>query len=714
VGPRVLLLIVPALAAAQQLEPMARAYMRNPTVAARAPLLAYAAVHESSDTGALTLLAAGAGDLAAKRYSDALPRLETAAKRLSSISDHAAFLAGKAAFELNDDGKTLRLLEPVWKSEPESPLTGRAALLAARSLERASEPRKAVELLQKHYAWLPQPAGDLGLAMAFEAAGDALGAVPTYQRVYYNYPLADEAREAGRALDRLRLSLAERFPPAMPSIMVGRALKLLEGREYRDARREFEDLAGRLGGAERDEARLRAAVANYYLRETKPALEQLKAIETTAVELDAERQYWILQCDRRLDDEVGIRSVLDTLAAKHAQSRWRVESLAAAGNYYAGDNKPQEYEPLFRACYELFPRDNLAAHCHWRVAFSRYMRRDGGAPDSLREHLRLYPQSDKAPAALYFLGRSAEDSNDPGASRAWYAAILNVFPNTYYSTLASQRLSAMRGGSEATGVNAFLRGIAFPAKVKPADFKPEADTRRRLKRAQTLSSAGLDHEAEIELLFGARNGNQPQVYALELAKSADRRSAPEQGIRYIKGHAPGYLLYPLKDVPGEFWNLAFPLPYRDALLRYSKANSLDPYMVAALIRQESEFDARAVSHANAYGLTQILPSTGRELARRTLRARRFPATALFQPEVNIQLGTAFLRSLLTSFDNRWEPALAAYNAGRTRAALWFGWQNYRDPAEYVETIPVAETRNYVQLVIRNAAIYRSLYDLGAR
>jgi soluble lytic murein transglycosylase len=608
----------------------------------------------------------------------------------------------------------LRLLEPVWKSDPESPLTGRAALLAARSLERASESRRALELLQQHYAWLPQPSGDLGLAIAFEVAGDALGAVPAYQRVYYNYPLAEEAHEAGRALDRLRLSLADRFPPAMPGVMIGRALKLLEGREYRDARREFEGLVPRLGGAERDEARLRAAVANYHLRETKPALEELKAIETTSVELDAERLYWILQCERRLDDEVGIRSVLDTLAARHAQSRWRVESLVAAGNYYAGENKADEYEPIFRACYQLFPRDNLAPYCHWRVAFSRYLRRDAGAPDLFSEHLRLYPQSDKAPAVLYFLGRSTEDSHDPAAARAWYTAILNFFPNTYYSTLAGQRLAAVTGAGEAAGVNAFLRGIALPAKVKPADFNPAADTRRRIKRAQTLASAGLDREAEIELLFGARNGNQPQVYALELAKSADRRSAPEQGIRYIKAHAPGYLLYPLKDVPNDFWDLAFPLPYRDALLRDSKANSLDPYMVAALIRQESEFDARAVSHANAYGLTQILPSTGRELARRTLGTRRFSASALFQPEVNIQLGTAFLRSLLSSFDNRWEPALAAYNAGRTRAALWFGWQNYREPAEYVETIPVAETRNYVQLVIRNAAIYRSLYDLGPR
>jgi soluble lytic murein transglycosylase len=709
-----LVLLNPALSPAQQLESMAREYIANPTVAARAPLLTYAAAHGTGESGALALLAAGAGDLAAKRNSDALPELESAAKRLPGISDHAAFLAAKAAFELNQDDKTLRLLETVWKNDPESPLTGRAALLAAHTLERKSDGRKALELLQRHYAWLPQPSGDLGVATAFEAAGDPLGSVPAYQRVYYNYPLAEDARAAESALDRLRVTLADRFPPPAPGMKIGRGLKLLQGRAYRQARREFEDMVPRLEGTERDEARLRAAVANYELRETRPALTELTAIETSAPELDAERLYWILLCQRKLDDETAMRSVLDTLANKHPQSRWRLESIVAAANGYASQNKPAEYEPLFRSCYELFPRDTLAAYCHWRVGFSRYMQRDAAAIELLREHLRLYPTSDKAPAALYFLGRSAENTNDLAAAHAWYAAIRSFFPNTYYSTLAAQHLAATSSHGESAPVNAFLRGIALPANVQPANFTPPAEASRRMKRAHLLASAGLDREAETELLFGARNGDQPQIYALELAKSADRRLAPEQGIRYIKAYAPGYLLYPVKDAPGEFWKLAFPLPYRDALLRYSNANGLDPYMVAALIRQESEFDRKAISKANAYGLTQLLPSTGRELARRLLRTRRFSSTSLFEPEINIQLGTAYLRSLLASLDNRWEPALAAYNAGKTRAALWLGWEKYREPAEYVETIPIAETRNYIQLVIRNAAIYKSLYDLGPR
>lgn len=692
------LLILPGLSAAQSLEELARAYAQEPSPAARGALLRYAAAHPKDETGALALLAAGAGDLASKQYSIALPKLQAAAKRLPRIADHVAFLAAKAAFALGDDEAVARLLDPVWKQDPESPLIGRGAMLAARSLERAFTPGKALEILRRRYPWLPQPAGDLTLGIAFEAASDPLAAVPAYQRVYYNYPVSDEAGDAGRALSRLRTALAERFPPAMPGVMVGRALKLLDAGRYKDAKREFEELVPQLGGAERDSARLRIAVADYDLRDTRKALAQFESMRMSAPEFDAERLYWILNCHRRLDDTEAMQRDLDALAQQYPQSRWRMEAIVSAANYYVSSNKARDYEPLFRACYELFPNEPRAAYCHWRATFSRYMQRDAAAAGMLRDHLRLYPKSDKAPAALYFLGRLAEGASDPASARAKFFEIQVLHPNTYYSVLARQRLADL--------------GIALPSRVQAVDFTPGHDTRRRIDRAHLLSSAGLDPEAEVELRFGVKTGEQPRVYALELARSAARRSAPDQGIRYIKANAPGYLSYPVESAPEDFWKLAFPLPYRKPLLQYSLANGLDPNMVAALIRQESEFDTNAVSHSNAYGLTQVMPSTGRELARRLLKTRKFRPNSLFRPELNLQLGTAYLHSLLKSLDNRWEPALAAYNAGKTRAVLWLSWAGYREPAEFVESIPINETRNYVQIVIRDAAIYRKLYDLS--
>jgi soluble lytic murein transglycosylase len=183
-------------------------------------------------------------------------------------------------------------------------------------------------------------------------------------------------------------------------------------------------------------------------------------------------------------------------------------------------------------------------------------------------------------------------------------------------------------------------------------------------------------------------------------------------MRLIKRIFPEYLSLKWEDAPRRFWQLAFPFPYRSLIERHSRRRGLDPFLVAGLIRQESEFNPRAVSPAKAYGLMQVMPSTGRRLAR-TLRLR-YRASLLFQPDYNLRLGTYYLRKLLDEYGGRVEPALAAFNAGNSRVDVWLEWYKYREPEEFLETIPLTETRGYVQSVLRNAEVYRRLYETPAR
>jgi soluble lytic murein transglycosylase len=221
-----------------------------------------------------------------------------------------------------------------------------------------------------------------------------------------------------------------------------------------------------------------------------------------------------------------------------------------------------------------------------------------------------------------------------------------------------------------------------------------------------LLRAGQAEWSEFELRYLARE--QPYVGAMELAALTAGQGAPDRGLRYIKTLASGYLSIALESAPQRFWQLAFPLPYESMLIRHSSSRELDPYFVAALVRQESEFNVRAVSPARAYGLTQVLPSTGRQLSRR-LGLGSFRTAMLFDPDVNLQLGTEYLRDLLDRNGGRQEAALAAYNAGQTRVNQWSSWFEYREPVEFIETIPFTETRTYVQAVLRNAHVYRRLY-----
>ena len=196
--------------------------------------------------------------------------------------------------------------------------------------------------------------------------------------------------------------------------------------------------------------------------------------------------------------------------------------------------------------------------------------------------------------------------------------------------------------------------------------------------------------------------------ALELAELATRRQSPDQGIRYIKRYAPDYLSLSLDTAPDKFWRLAFPLPYRKQLEDFCRPLSLDPFLVAALIRQESEFNPKAVSRANARGLTQVMPATGKQLSRK-LGIRGYRTNMLFSPDTNLKIGTYYLKALSDELEGKLEAALASYNAGKSRVVTWLGSGSYHEPAEFVESIPFNETRNYVESVLRNAEVYRRLY-----
>jgi len=162
----------------------------------------------------------------------------------------------------------------------------------------------------------------------------------------------------------------------------------------------------------------------------------------------------------------------------------------------------------------------------------------------------------------------------------------------------------------------------------------------------------------------------------------------------------------LNEVPSNVWKVLFPFPYEATIRREAERNNFDPMFAAGLIRQESTFQADAVSHADAIGLMQILPKTGRLLAKE--RKIRYTKNTLFDPNINIELGMLYIANLTRATGGP-EYAAAAYNAGEDRIALWKSERTYDEVPELVESIPFTETREYVQIVLRNTDMYRALY-----
>jgi soluble lytic murein transglycosylase len=685
-----------------------RANWRVPVVAAMLALTG-ATVSLAAPGDPVSELKAAVGALQSKHEAAAIAILKGLDRKLPKLADYVAWFRASAEFSAENYAGVPAQLEPVWAQSPTSPLIGRAALLGAQAFEQTGNTSGAVSLLRKYYSALPQPQGDLSMAKAFAAAGDAVSAAVYAQRVYYGYPTASEAAEADALAANLEAQLGDKYPPAMGTAMLGRALKLLDAGQTEKAGKELTALVPRLGGAERDAAQVKIGVAHYNAKDTKAAQRYLNELAVESPQADAERLYYLLLCARHANDRAGMNAALDQLARLHADSTWRLEALLAMGNSYLVENQVDAYEPLYRACYEFFPKEARAAGCHWKVTWAHYLRRKDDAADLLREHLRLFPNSDESSASLYFLGRVAEGADDPFSARTYYSEIIREYPNYFYTGLARERLAALpEMAAAASPAGDFLRTVGFTTRARVRNFEPNATARLRLERARLLASGGLDDWAEVELRYAAQNEDQPHVMGLELASMASRRSAQDQAIRYLKRYAPDYLYLRIDSAPDEFWKLAFPLPYRADLERFAKQNNLDPFLVAALARQESEFNPNAVSVASARGLTQIMPTTGRELSRQ-LRIKPYSTASLFQPQVNLQLGSFYLKSVADSLEGRWEAALAAYNAGLSRAKAWSTWGEFREPAEFVETVPFSQTREYIQIVLRNADIYRRLY-----
>jgi soluble lytic murein transglycosylase len=682
---------------------LVRAYRSAPTPARRAAVERWAALHPQD--APLAQLALGVTAYEQKDYQTAAASLRKARPKLARIADFVAYYLGAARVEAGDFEGVAHDLEPAHLLPP-SPVAGRAWLLEARA-RQAADAAGAVKLLRDHYAELPQPDGGLALADCYIAAGDLASAADFLERVNAQFVTGDAADRAADALHGLQERMGAAYPQPLPQQRLHRADRLLQTRQYEQARAEYQSTAERLNGGEREQALVGAAAAELLDGHADTACEALSGMKLEAGEANAERTYYLEECAHHAGDEAQVSAVLDRLAGQYPKSPWRMKALVAAAGRFWQQNQPRSYRPLYQAAYQNFPDDPQAVLWHWKVAFRAYFDRQGDAEELLRQQLQSYPGSGSAAAALYFLGRLAEEQKDFGAARLYFERVMTAMEGYYYAAEARQRLrqSEVRNAAGSAKAAEFLAGVVLP-KAEAVPARATAATELRISRSRVLRSAGLTDLADEELRFGARTDGQPALLAMEGAAAAE---APYQGMRLMKSMAPDYLNLRLTEAPRRFWELLFPLPYRAELTADARRRGLDPFLVAGLVRQESEFNPGAVSHSRAYGLTQVQPGTGRQFAR-TAGVTRVTARVLTQPAPNLKIGTAILRSMLDQNGGNLEQTLASYNAGPNRLAEWLTWNTYREPAEFVESIPYAETREYVQAVLRNAEMYRRLYQ----
>jgi soluble lytic murein transglycosylase len=318
------------------------------------------------------------------------------------------------------------------------------------------------------------------------------------------------------------------------------------------------------------------------------------------------------------------------------------------------------------------------------------------------------PRSDYRPVWIYWAARSREQLGDNAAANRLYGIVVADYLNSYYGRLASSRLEARKVEPMMAAAAVTPAGeTSLPASSHTVTEVPTADLIR------ALIGAGMYDDAVNEVQWAQKNGSDGQALQATLGYVYAQRGDLRKGINAIKRAVPQYLSAAGEDLPPDVLQVLFPVAYWDVIRKNAADTSLDPYLVAALIAQESTFDATIKSHANAIGLMQIVPATGRQYARR-LRIPRYSVGKLSDPSINARIGTVYFADLVNRMGGV-PYALASYNAGPGPVARWMAERPGIASDEFIDDIPYPETQNYVKKILGTAEDYRRLYgDLGIR
>ncbi|HWK31636.1 MAG TPA: transglycosylase SLT domain-containing protein [Terriglobales bacterium] len=691
-----------AFVASSELKPMAKQLLEVRSKVAYDAVEKFALKHKDEDAGGLAYLLLGYARITDKdpNYDKAVADLTNAKPHARDLADYVQYFLAQASMAKGDAKQVTVTLDKFVTRYPDSLLRRDAALLEANALMSLRAHEEAADVLEA--VRTPTRADiEFALGKARRAMGENENALASFRTVYYGIPLAPEADDAGAQIKQL----VPGGPYGTLDERKQRAELLMKGRQYAQAAVEYRQLA-----SETPNPQLQIALASALtkLNRDAEAKQVLFAMDANALSGDtaAHRLYLLAEASRDLNDDAGQEQYVQQMMAASPTGSWTQEALQSAGNKFLLRRDFENAIKWYDLGWRAGGKTQKAATLHWRCAWLNYrLNRFDEAKRLMEEQVQLFAFSNETANSLYWLGRIAENESRPTVARAYYAKLTERYPNYYYSLLANDRLSVL-GSGEKTDV-AFLERISAASAPRINDAEGDADN-IRLQKAKLLANAALYDLAIKELQSAAADPDNDWANA-EMIRLYEDAGKPFQALRKAKQTVPSYFAAEPNALPKTYVEALFPRPYWDELYRSSTANGLDPYLVASLIRQESEFNPTAISHANAYGLMQLLPEVGKATAKQ-IKLRNYSLADLLEPNANLKLGTKYFKSMIDEYGGQVEYALAAYNAGTNRVADWRANGTFKDMPEFVESIPFTETREYVQAILRNRAMYKKIYE----
>lgn len=665
----------------------------------------------------------GAGDAAPVRYLRALSALragddafaaaefERLATDYPPMRDRALTHAALAHEEMGELGPAAALYAEV---RPGSRLYSDARLGLSRVHRALGQLDQALDALAP---LLDRGAPGWGRDVAAEAlsaaaalhrqrgAGDAERA--TLVQLWSRHPLSPAAEQAGRRLDPGTLPVEAR---------VARGEALVEAHRNRQGLAVLQPLARSLELPAPLACRAHFAIGKA-LRKEREHPRAIRAL-TPVVEAcqDPElrpRALYVLASSRSIAEPQQGPATYEQLVREYPAHTFADDALFYAADLYLKNGAPRQALERLEQLATAYPDGDFAAEALFKAFWIRRQQGDRkGALEALDRIEATYARSAETyevERARYWRGRLEEDLGEKVTAQDRFEALASDHPATYYGLLARVRLAEL-DGARADALIGELGTAGAPSPGPWPLFAGPMGEDPRFQAGLELLRMGF-HEAASSELLAVNRVNQPaeavRLLVLMLSAASDPRAAHAVARSALRSDLSGRISRTHRAI----WEVAYPNAFRPLIERHSRAAGFDPDLLQALMREESALDPRALSWAGALGLTQLMPSTARAVARE-LKVQRITTEALLDPDLNIKLGAAYLGRLVRRFGGELPAALASYNAGAAAVDRWRAG-GPRPLDEWVEEIPISETRGYVKRVLRTYNTYQLLYGRSA-
>jgi soluble lytic murein transglycosylase len=635
-------------------------------------------------------------------YAKALSMLSQVSVRQGPLGEYAALYEGIAQRQLGRPSDARLTFQEIQHRRPIGYLSEAAAVAEAECDEALNDHKGALEIyerLSNTRTTVPDEVL-MRLGRAAKTAGDLQKAGEAFARVRYEFPRGDFADAAGSELEGLPVQ------PIAPGsqryrLELRRAQRLFGAKQYGPAQAGFE--RARTGAIDDDVdlIRLRIAECDYFLKRYRIARDGVRPYIEKGPHR-AEALYFHAVSMRALGDPATYLKTMRRVIEEFPSESWAEDALDDLATVYIRQGDDAEADAIFRELSEKYPRGSHGARAAWRLGWRAY--RERRYDESARFFERAaadFPRSDYRPAWLYWSGRARELLHETAVANERYTLVTADYLNSYYGRLAVARLGGRRAASRVTS--------DAPPSLLPAppnellvrellDIDRYDDALNELRFAQVTWGDSAALEATMAWIYQQQGRSESGTVRFNLLRAS---------ISTMKRAYPQYLAAGGEELPKDVLAVIFPIDYGDLIKKYATELNLDPYLLAALVAQESTFVRDIRSGANAYGLMQLVPATAREYAQRL--KLRYSVSLMTNADANMRMGSAYLADKIRQFGDL-HLALASYNAGERAVRRWMAERpDVADREEFIDDIPYPETQNYVKRILGTAEDYRHLY-----